>query len=282
MVDVTTAPSLPNVPDMSSSASNIAPPSAARLSNTTACLPIIYGSAAVANKDTTADEYHTHKWTLYLRAHNNEDLSPCIEKVIFNLHPSFAQPVRELTHPPYQVTETGWGEFEAQLRIVWKDSSEKPTVLNHGIKLYPPGLSATTPPAQFLSDKPVIAEKFDEVIFTNPHETFHLQLQQVGMVPPIEPEKDTPQGTLLPQVQYSDQDDMSKLVQAQGFLAAELQKVKDRLLKVDKEMEQVDAALAVVGTKAPAGKKGGASVAGSKKQKGSGSAGNAAKRSKTG
>lgn len=99
-----------------------------RLLNTTACLPFVYGSVAVflGNK---ADDTNTHKWTLYLRGANNEDLSPCIAKVVFQLHPSFAQPVRELTQPPFEVTEKGWGEFEAQIRIVWKDSTEKSTLV---------------------------------------------------------------------------------------------------------------------------------------------------------
>jgi YEATS domain-containing protein 4 len=106
---------------------------APRLVNTTACLPFVYGSVAVylGNK---ADDYNTHKWTLYLRGPNNEDLSSCIAKVVFQLHPSFAQPVRELSAPPFEVTEQGWGEFEAQIRIVWKDTSEKSTLVRILVK----------------------------------------------------------------------------------------------------------------------------------------------------
>ena len=67
----------------------------------------------------------------YLRGPNNEDLSSCISKVVFQLHPSFTQPVREILEPPFEVTERGWGEFEAQIRIVWKDPSEKATIVSH-------------------------------------------------------------------------------------------------------------------------------------------------------
>ena len=106
------------------SADPAAPPP--RLDHTVACLPIVYGSVAfyLGKK---ADENNTHQWTLYLRGPNNEDLSACIEKVVFQLHASFAQPLRELTTPPYEVTERGWGEFEAQIRITWKDPNEKST-----------------------------------------------------------------------------------------------------------------------------------------------------------
>ena len=97
------------------------------MSNTTVCLPIIYGSIAF-HLGKKADEYSTHKWTLYIRGPNgDEDLSCAIQKVVFQLHPSFPQPVREIASPPFEVTEKGWGEFEAGIRIIWNDPSEKPT-----------------------------------------------------------------------------------------------------------------------------------------------------------
>ena len=90
---------------------------APRLEHTVACLPIVYGSVAfyLGKK---ADENNTHQWTLYLRGPNNEDLSACVEKVVFQLHASFAQPLRELTAPPYEVTERGWGEFEGKSKFL--------------------------------------------------------------------------------------------------------------------------------------------------------------------
>lgn len=78
-----------------------------RLSNTTLCLPLVHGSVAWylgAGKN----EFQTHQWTLYLRGANNEDISSCIEKVVFQLHPSFAQPIRIYNDPPFEVTEKGW------------------------------------------------------------------------------------------------------------------------------------------------------------------------------
>jgi YEATS domain-containing protein 4 len=100
-----------------------------RLSKTTACLPIVFGSVAfyLGKK---ADDFQTHQWTLYIRGPNNEDLSAVVSKVVFQLHASFSQPLRELTTPPFEVTEKGWGEFEAQIRIIWKDPDEKPTVVS--------------------------------------------------------------------------------------------------------------------------------------------------------
>lgn len=99
-----------------------------RLSNTTICLPLVHGSVAWylgAGKN----EFQTHQWSLYLRGPNNEDISSCIEKVVFQLHPSFAQPIRIFNDPPFEVTEKGWGEFEAQIKIHWRDPTEKATMV---------------------------------------------------------------------------------------------------------------------------------------------------------
>lgn len=106
-----------------------------RLSNTTAVLPIVYGSIAFY-MGKQADEFQTHEWTLFVRGPNNEDLSTVISKVVFQLHASFAQPIREYTQPPFEVTERGWGEFEAQIRIHWKDPTEKATIVSQARLLF--------------------------------------------------------------------------------------------------------------------------------------------------
>ena len=77
----------------------------------------------------------------------------------------------------WQVSEFGWGEFEAGIRIFFRDPEEQPIDLIHQIKLYPAvaeGLdtkSANAPPPQN-SKKPVVSEQYDEVVFTDPTENF--------------------------------------------------------------------------------------------------------------
>lgn len=55
-------------------------------------LPIIYGNSAVVLKKPDTD--HTHKWTVFVRGFNNEDISTYVRKVVFKLHESFLQPNR--------------------------------------------------------------------------------------------------------------------------------------------------------------------------------------------
>lgn len=68
----------------------------------------------------------------------DEDLSPFVSKVSFSLHSSFADPIREVTEPPFEITETGWGEFEAGIKIFFHDPEEQPIEVFHLIQLYPP------------------------------------------------------------------------------------------------------------------------------------------------
>ena len=135
---------------------------AKRVKDAAVCCPLVYGSLAfwLGRK---ADEFHTHKWTLFVRGPHGEDLGYFVEKVVFKLHPSFAQPVREVTKPPFEVSEKGWGEFECHIRIHFKDPTEKPVEVSHIVKLY----DGTTPQA---ANQPVVSEVYDEVVFTDPRE----------------------------------------------------------------------------------------------------------------
>lgn len=42
---------------------------------------------------------------------------PASVQVIFELHPSFAVPTRPLEQQPFEVTESGWGEFEVAVKV---------------------------------------------------------------------------------------------------------------------------------------------------------------------
>ena len=103
-----------------------------------------------------ATETQSHKWYLYLRGINNEDIGHVVKKVsvrlvhamhasmsswivqgtlkaqpfteapsftedimqaIFNLHPTFPIPQREVTAPPFEIEEHGWGEFEVNVVV---------------------------------------------------------------------------------------------------------------------------------------------------------------------
>lgn len=88
--------------------------------------------------------------------------------------------------------------------------------------------------------EPVIDEKYDEVVFTDPNELFYRQLMQISIVPKIQSNDPQVQDCFL---QYSDNDDFQRLVEAQRFLEKELSLVKERMKLATEEVEQVDVAL---------------------------------------
>ena len=66
-------------------------------------------------------------------------MSAYVKKVNFKLHDSYANANRTLTKPPYEVTETGWGEFEIVIKIYFQDPSERPVTIYHILKLFQTG-----------------------------------------------------------------------------------------------------------------------------------------------
>lgn len=72
------------------------------------------------------EDGHTHQWTVYVKPYHNEDMSAYVKKVHFKLHESYNNPNRIVTKPPYELTETGWGEFEIVIKIYFHDPNERP------------------------------------------------------------------------------------------------------------------------------------------------------------
>lgn len=67
----------------------------------------------------TTPKGHTHRWTVYVRPTGSVQFTDrsFIRKVVFILHSSFNNPNRVVKEPPFQLTETGYGGFEMQIKI---------------------------------------------------------------------------------------------------------------------------------------------------------------------
>ncbi|KAF8662139.1 hypothetical protein HU200_056332 [Digitaria exilis] len=134
--------------------------------------PIVYGTISfwLGKK---ASEHHSHKWTVYVRSANNEDLSVIVKRVVFQLHPSFQNPTRVVDQPPFELSESGWGEFEIAITLFFhSDVCEKRLDLFHQLKLYPE--EEVGPPS---TKKPVVVETYDEIVFPEPTEVFFQRVQ---------------------------------------------------------------------------------------------------------
>lgn len=135
-------------------------------------VPIVYGNAAfwLGKK---ASEYQSHKWTVYVRGATNEDLSVVVKRAVFQLHSSFNNPTRVVESAPFELSESGWGEFEIAITLFFhNDVCEKPLNLYHHLKLYPEDESGP-----MSTKKPVVVESYDEVVFTELSESFLARVQ---------------------------------------------------------------------------------------------------------
>jgi len=157
--------------------------SAVEASATAPCVPLSSGTIAfyVGKGRLANNAEHTHKWTVFVRGAQNQDITYAVSKVVFTLHPSFEEHVRGepspppsplpsplslqspsgrpplppspslllllllavLTSPPFQVSETGWGAFEIGIEVHLHDAAAAPLRLTHLLKLFPePGSAA--------------------------------------------------------------------------------------------------------------------------------------------
>ncbi|KAG2492452.1 hypothetical protein HYH03_009393 [Edaphochlamys debaryana] len=120
-----------------------------------------------------ASDTVTHRWTVYLRGANNEDLTHILSKVTFELHHTFTNPHRVVAQPPYEVTEQGWGEFDINITLSFTpDCREKDVSILHRLKLYE---NENTPNT---TKKPVMSEVYEELVFSEPLEGFYRRVVQ--------------------------------------------------------------------------------------------------------
>ncbi|KAG0453034.1 hypothetical protein HPP92_025404 [Vanilla planifolia] len=219
-----------------------------RLKDVEICFPIVYGTISfwLGKK---ASEYNSHKWTVYVRGATNEDLGVIVKRAIFQLHPSFNNPTRVVESPPFELSESGWGEFEIAITLFFhSDVCDKQLDLYHQLKLYPEednGPQSTK--------KPVVVETYDEIVFSDPSEAFFLRVQNhpAAIVPRIHaglnlpapgpqefiPEKkrgdtkDHPLGQWF--MNFSEADELLKLAAARQQVQAHIGKLRRQLSMID-------------------------------------------------
>ncbi|KAI0375919.1 yeats family protein [Pilatotrama ljubarskyi] len=154
--------------------------------------PIIYGNTAwvLTQEERNALPHpdHTHRWTVAVRSAASandsdivggaDDLSYFIKRVTFKLHDTYPNPTRTVDKPPFEVSETGWGEFEITIRIMFvQESGEKSITFYHHLKLHPwtavgSGEPEIPPLEAAAKMGPVHSWQYDEIVFHDPYQSF--------------------------------------------------------------------------------------------------------------
>eukprot|EP00834_Sanchytrium_tribonematis_P007365 NODE_655_length_4980_cov_0.331899.p2 type:complete len:218 gc:universal NODE_655_length_4980_cov_0.331899:428-1081(+) len=137
--------------------------------NTSYRVPFLYGNFTIQLHKPSPEnpELHTHRWTLFVRGVNGEDISYYVSKVEFKLHESFVDPIRTIAEPPFELTETGWGEFAVGMKVYFVDPVEKPISLSHRLALFEHNdLPNTLKIERYRGG--VKSEYYDEFVFQDP------------------------------------------------------------------------------------------------------------------
>ncbi|GFP88995.1 transcription initiation factor TFIID subunit 14b [Phtheirospermum japonicum] len=230
--------------------------SAKKLKDSEICIPIVYGNTAfwLGKK---ASEYQSHKWTVYVRGATNEDLGVAVKRAVFQLHSSFNNPTRVVDSPPFEVSESGWGEFEIAITLHFhNDVSDKPLHLYHHLKLYPEEEAGP-----LSTKKPVVVESYDEIVLSEPSEAFFARVQNhpavivprlpVGFTLPPVPigdldnrnrgdTKDHPMNQWF--TNFSEADELLKLAAARQQVQAHIARLRRQLTLIDGQHQQLKAA----------------------------------------
>ncbi|CUA70415.1 Protein AF-9 homolog [Saccharomyces cerevisiae S288c] [Rhizoctonia solani] len=241
--------------------------------------PIIYGNYSVQLTPTergAAPPDHTHRWTVAVRSAASlegkadqtggaDDLTHFIKRVNFKLHETYTQPNRSIETPPFEITETGWGEFDIPIRITFvSESGEKAITLIHHLKLHPwlppatlpdaTGAAVTAPPTR----DPIHAWQYDEIVFTDPPAAFMKILLEHPPTPlpkikrrPANPPHVAHPASLAvtargaPEFSLAlEKEEAERLEVARKNIAEQTDKVRAELIETEKEVEKLRAAVA--------------------------------------
>jgi len=151
-----------------------------RVKNTRISRPFIIGSEAwnltPQNHPEPVPENHTKGWRVYVRGlEGGPDITSWLKKVQFKLHHTYADASRTVETLPFEVSETGYGEFEVELRLYFDSSSgEKAQYRFHRLRLEPFGDEATIERQKKMNS--VVAETCEIVEFNEPSQDFFAKL----------------------------------------------------------------------------------------------------------
>ncbi|XP_055378672.1 YEATS domain-containing protein 4 [Condylostylus longicornis] len=159
------------------------PDSGGRVKGLTIVKPIVYGNIARSFGKKREEDGHTHQWNVYVKPYRNEDMAAYVKKVHFKLHESYANPNRIVTKPPFEVTETGWGEFEVVIKIYFHDPTERPVTLYHILKLFQSPIVYSEINSSISDNKKgLVSEQYEEIVFQEPTQLMQHYLTKVEPV----------------------------------------------------------------------------------------------------
>ncbi|KAJ4304234.1 transcription factor TFIIF complex subunit Tfg3 [Collariella sp. IMI 366227] len=126
------------------------------------------------NKPAVMEGFPMKEWTVevyILDQEGKEKPARCFTKVVYNLHPSFENPVQTFMEPPFKCTNEGWGEFEMTIDLFTTEKGGKQSIV-HDLNFAAP---------QY--------ENIHTLSFKNPSQALQQILRETGPLPSDEERK---------------------------------------------------------------------------------------------
>ncbi len=135
----------------------------------------------------------------------------------------------EISAPPYQVVEEGWGEFEIGIKIFLRDPSAEPISLTTKLRLHALPPNPPNPP-----DTPIIEEVYDEIVFNEA--PANVQAREALLAGPCRLQ--SPYSYQEWFSSYSGEADVARVAAARQFLQDRKVELEERLLRTQAAIER--------------------------------------------
>ena len=218
--------------------------------------PIVYGNIAIpvdpAERPKGMPTDHTHTWTICVKGVDGADITDFIKKVQFKLHAdTYSNPYgvkmptlslagmladwrTAFEAPPYEVSESGWGEFEIQIKLFFHpESNEKPLTLFHYLKLHPYNSDEAELELARQQRRPVMSYVYDELVFNEPTEAMYDILTSKGTARLPSKTKAKGRGEFVAE---TEQVELDRLEAGLKIVKEKTLEVKEKLLAKEKEV----------------------------------------------
>ncbi|KAK3196675.1 transcription factor TFIIF complex subunit Tfg3 [Lecanicillium sp. MT-2017a] len=152
----------------------------------------------VIDKPSPVEEFPMREWSIRLHLldeDGNERPADVFQKVVYNLHPTFENPVQSFTKPPFICKNEGWGEFEISIDCYTTEKTKVAPII-HDLNF----LEATY-------------ESTHTVVFKNPSQALQERLRETGPLPTDE-DRPKKKGALVGGKKSAQKHDYEKIAEA--------------------------------------------------------------------
>jgi transcription initiation factor TFIID/TFIIF subunit len=122
----------------------------------------------VIDKPSPVEQFPMREWSLkvfMVDEDGNERPADVFTKVVYNLHPTFENPVQSFTKPPFTCKNEGWGEFEISIDCYTTEKTKLAPIIHD------------------LNFHQTKYEQTHTVVFKNPSQSLQERLRETGPLP---------------------------------------------------------------------------------------------------